>query len=158
MTNHIESQAQLHSAERALEAARSMFAQGSFLHVAVQQAQLCGEHAAKAVIACFELPEHDHDPSRQLFGIVAENLPDITGRLGEERATRLRRVAIDAQVLAPWHIRATYGQNGPDQPRIAAADLITEAEARRALTLVERSLATARDFVEEWLAAGSQQS
>jgi HEPN domain-containing protein len=157
MTNHHEAYVQLRSAEAAWQLAQNNLSQG-FPHGAVQQAQLCAEHAAKAVIACFEATEHEHNPSPQLFGIVAENLTDITNRPGEETATRLRRLAIDAQNLAPWHIRATYGQDQPDLPRIAAADLISDADAQWALALAERSFATSRDFVQAWLAAGTAET
>lgn len=68
--------------------------------------------------------------------------------------TRLRRLGIETNRIARWHSIATYGDQLPDGTRLAAADLISEADARWVLALAERSFATARDFVEAWRKAG----
>jgi len=153
MENQVEAGTRLRDAENELRTARTLFAAQSWPG-AVLHSQLGVEQSAKAVIACFEDPEHDHDPSRQLFGLLSENVSEMTQRLGEERMTRLRRLGIETNRIARWHGIATYGDQLPDGTRLAAVDLIDEADARWALALAERSFATARDFVETWRKAG----
>jgi hypothetical protein len=85
---------------------------------------------------------------------VAENLTDIVSRCGEEMTNRLRRLALEADRIALWHITAAYGQQLPDNTRLAAVDSVGEDDARWAVALAERCFATARNFVQAWLAAG----
>jgi HEPN domain-containing protein len=152
MTNHVEARVRVRDAENELSMARTLFA-GQGWAGAVLHGQLCVEQSAKAVIACFENPEHEHDCSRELFGLLAENVAEMTQRLGEEMMTRLRRLGIETNRIARWHEIATYGDELPDGTRLAAADLISEADAQWALALAERSFATARDFAQAWLGA-----
>ena len=135
--------------------ARNLFAlsdyPGATLH-----GQLCVEQSTKAVIACFENPEHEHDCSRALFTVLAEHAAEIRERHGEDVLTRLRRLGIDTNSIADWHERATYGEDLPDGTHVSAADLVTECDAQWAVALAERSCPTAREFVEAWVAAGTQ--
>ena len=157
MTNHVEARVRFRDAEAELQRARNLLAlkdyAGATLH-----GQICVEQSAKAVIACFEPPLHEHDCSRALFSLLSENATAMTQLLGEDMMTRLRRLGIETERIARWHGIATYGDQLPDGTRLAAADLISESDAQWALSLAERSFATAHEFVQAWLQAGGEET
>ena len=91
MKNHSEAVSRLGEARRTWDAVQRL--QGTELWpVIVQQAQLCVEHSAKAVIACFEAPVWDHDPAQQFHPLINDHEAAIRHLLGEEMLLRLNEV------------------------------------------------------------------
>ncbi len=84
-----------------LERAERLFHLGDWVGT-VSSSQLAVENYAKAVIALFEVPTWDHDPSSQLEGIKA--------RLPEEVAGDAGRLSELAGEIAPEHGRSAYGE------------------------------------------------
>ncbi|KPV65249.1 MAG: HEPN domain protein [Candidatus Bathyarchaeota archaeon BA1] len=75
----------------------------------VGSSQLCAENAAKAVIAIYRIPSWSHDPSEELRQVIEEHQIEIESRIGEP-VIRLFRLAEIAEILAPEHGRASYGE------------------------------------------------
>jgi HEPN domain-containing protein len=114
--------------------------------VAVQNAQLCVEFSAKAVIAQFAEPVWRHDPSPQLRRLSDTHAEALERQCGVEMLVSLRQLAEDAQEAAPWHAWSTYGLELEDQGWVAAVDLATEAVAGDLLQRAQRSLLTAQSL------------
>ena len=114
--------------------------------VVVQNAQLCVELSAKAVIAQFAEPLWRHDPSPQLRRLLDTHREAIVRRCGEEMLASLRQLAEDTQEVAPWHGWSTYGRELEDKGWIAAVDLATEAVASDLIQRAQRSLLTAQSL------------
>ena len=121
MENLEEAKKWLKDAEDCLLSAKENLPLANY-RVVVQNAQLCVEQSAKAVIACFEEPRWIHDPSDQLNGIITKHKDQIIEILGRERGIR-----------------------------IPAVDLCTEEVANRSLGKAERAYATAEKFINSWL-------
>jgi len=143
--NSSEMDWRLRGAQACLGSAQRDFPAGDYRATA-QNAQLCIELSAKAVIAHFAEPIWDHDPSDQLLGIVREHGDEIARRGGEEMKRGLIRLAEDARIAAPWYARSTYGQRAEDRSWISALDLCTREVAEDLLERAIRSFATARKF------------
>ena len=133
-----DAEACLRSAQRALEI--------QDYRVAVQNAQLCVELSAKAVIAQFAEPLWRHDPSPQLRHLLDGHGEVVVRRGGEEMLASLRQLAEDAQEAAPWHGWSTYGRELEDKGWVAAVDLASEAVASDLLQRAQRSLQTAQSL------------
>lgn len=108
----------------------------------VHFSQLAIENFAKALIALFEVPVWNHDPSNQLLR--------LRNRLPKECIEELNELAIMVRELAPEHARSTYGE--PDKG-LTPADVYTEkhatdavGKAKRAGEIAERVLTTLRAF------------
>ena len=140
----------LREAEGALDRARRLLTDRDWVGVC-QQAQLCVEYSAKAVIACFEAHQWTHDPSDQLLRVVQANSDAILSRFGEGMVQRLQGLASDAHEAAPWHGWSTYGRMESDEHQTFPTDLCTQEDAERLLELSERSFLTASQFVLNWL-------
>lgn len=136
-----DAEASLASAERACQA--------KDYRVAVQNAQLCVEQSAKAVIAHMAEPLWRHDPSPQLYRLVKTNEAAIIGRCGEEMPAALLQLADDAEQAAPWHGWSTYGREG-GQGWLPAVDLCTQADAEDLLERARRAYPLARRFTDQW--------
>jgi HEPN domain-containing protein len=111
----------LRDAEACLTSAQWALAAQDY-RVAVQNAQLCVEHSAKAVIAQLAELLWRHDPSPQLRRLVEVHEEVITQRCGEDMPAALRQLAQDVEQAAPWHGWSTYGREG-EQGWLAAVDL-----------------------------------
>lgn len=148
MINSAEMNWRLRGAQACLGSAQRDFPAGDYRATA-QNAQLCIELSAKAVIAHFAEPIWDHDPSDQLLGILREHGDDMARRSGEDVRHELTRLAEDANMAAPWHARSTYGQRAEDRSWIPALDLCTREVAEDLLERATRSFATARKFFVE---------
>lgn len=116
--------------------------------VAVQNAQLCVEHSAKAVIAQLAEPLWRHDPSPQLRRLLETHEGLIIQHCGEEMLAALRQVARDAEKAAPWHGWSTYGRESEDKGWLAAVDLCTQEIAKDLLQRARRALPVAKNFTE----------
>jgi len=143
--NTTETSRWLRDAEACFRSAQRAFDIQDY-RVAVQNAQLCVELSAKAVIAQFAEPLWRHDPSPQLRQLLDTHGEAIVRRCGEEMIASLRRLAEDAQEVAPWHGWSTYGREFEDKGWIAAVDLVTEAVASELLQRAQRSLRTAQSL------------
>jgi len=75
----------------------------------VEEAQLCIENAAKAVISCFQIPSWSHNPSDELHEVIAENRSKILHFADSALIQRLEALAEAAHLVAPEHGRASYG-------------------------------------------------
>ena len=139
-----DAQACLASAQRALTA--------QDYRVTVQNAQLCVELSAKAVIAHLAEPLWSHDPSPQLRRLIREHQEAIIERCGEEMVTALQQLADDAEEAAPWHGWSTYGREVKDEGWIAAVDTCTQESADDLLPRAQRSWRTAQTFATRWSA------
>jgi HEPN domain-containing protein len=128
-----------------------------------QQAQLCVEYSAKAVIDCFEVHEwtavhevtaerSEHNHGEQLLKVLQANEQTIRSRFGEEMIQRLQVLAADADAAAPWHGWSTYGRREPGGRITFPTDLCTQEEAERLLERAERSFPPAVQFIANWLA------
>jgi len=132
-------------ARGSLASAERAFQVGDF-RIATQQAQLCTELSAKAVIAHFAEPAWRHDPGKQLLALVDKC--QRTQRLDEQPRQNLVRLADDADEVAPWHGWSTYGRE-QDGVQVAAVDLCTHDVASDLLTRARRSLQAAILFAEQ---------
>ncbi len=149
MENRYNARQWLREAEGALDRARRLAADQDWVGCC-QQAQLCVEYSAKAVIACFEAQEWTHDPSQQLLRVIQANGDDILSRFGEGMVQRLQVLASDAREASPWHGWSTYGRTEEGLTTFPT-DLCTQRDAERLLDLSERSFPTASQFVLNWL-------
>lgn len=140
MKNTLEAQRWLRDAQACLNTAQTVFPLGDY-RAAVQNAQLCIELSAKAVIACFAEPAWRHDPSEQLLKLIKE----YEDEFGEGLADRLRTLAEYAREAAPWHGWSVYGRLEPEG-WISAVDLCTEETARDLLGKAVLAFRTASEF------------
>lgn len=108
----------------------------------VQNARLCIELSAKAVIAYYEEPAWTHNPSEELLNILEERGEEIAEMLGNE-VENLYTLAKDAEVVAPWHARSTYGMRSEDGIWLPAVDVCTKETAEDLLERASRSYKTA---------------
>jgi len=86
MENLEEAKKWLKDAEDCLLSAKENLPLANY-RVVVQNAQLCVEQSAKAIIACFEEPRWTHDPSDQLNGIITKHKDQIIEIFGRERVS-----------------------------------------------------------------------
>jgi len=121
------------------------FGPRSDIDVFVQNAQLCIELFAKAIIACFAETVWRHDPSEQLLKLLEEH----EGEIGEGLAAKLRTLAQDVQEAAPWDGWSVYGRMEPGG-WVPAVDLCTEERAGDLLERAEAAFQTASSFYS-WL-------
>jgi HEPN domain-containing protein len=142
--NIIEAQRWLKDAKACLNTARSVFPLGDY-RATIQNAQLCIELSAKAIIAYFAEPVWRHDPSEQLLKLLEEH----KGEIGEGLAANLHTLAQDAREAAPWHGWSVYGRMEPGG-WVPAVDLCTEEKARNLLERAEAAFQTASSFYS-WL-------
>jgi HEPN domain-containing protein len=138
--NTLETQRWLRDAEACLSTAQTVFFLSDY-RAAVQNAQLCIELSAKAVIACFAEPVWRHDPSKQLLKLIEEHGGEIEERLSE----RLHVLAADVQEAAPWHGWSVYGHLKPEG-WMPAVDICTEETARDLLEKAIQAFQTASEF------------
>jgi hypothetical protein len=136
---HRDAQACLTSAQRALALEDH--------RVAVQNAQLCIELSAKAVIAYFAEPLWRHDPSPQLRSILTVQAEAIAERGGQGLVQALHQLATDAEEAAPWHGWSTYGKESEDGTWIAAVDLCIREVAEDLLIRARRAFQALSDFL-----------
>jgi len=141
MKNTLEAKEWLREAEGYLEAAKRNMPFGDHRAV-VQNAQLCIEFSAKAIIACFSEPAWTHNPGRQLDRLLEKH----GGEIEEAMRARLRQLIQDVADAAPWHGLSVYGKRTP-QGWTPASRLCTPQVAEDLLGKAERSLKTARDFI-----------
>lgn len=116
--------------------------------VVVQNAQLCIELSAKAVIAYFAEPLWSHDPSNQLLSILEERKGEIEDKFGEALLKGLYELASNAEEAAPWHVWSTYGKEAENGAPISAVELCTKEAARDLLERATRCLGVADRFFE----------
>jgi HEPN domain-containing protein len=129
-----------------LEGARKALEVREFA-IAVGEAQLSIENAAKAVISCFRIPTWSHDPSEELREIVKEKEGRIVETLGPDFLAKLEELASLAHEVAPEHGRVAYGDLTKRTP---PRRLYSEAEAEKAVRGAEKALAVATTFVNKW--------
>ncbi len=135
-----DARASLASAEKALQA--------SDFRVAVQNAQLCIELAAKSVIAFFAEPAWRHDPGKQLSRLLKEQVNQSTLRLDASMRQLLEQLAREADDVAPWHGWSMYGRSEEDDNWIPAIDLCTQPVAEDLVARARRSFDTANIFIQ----------
>jgi|GEM_PF-661901 hypothetical protein len=160
MTNTAEFERWLKDARASLASAEKAFQAGDF-RVATQNAQLCAELSAKAVVAFFAEPAWRHDPGKQLQQILKKDKDRATPQLDAQTHQNLARLALDADETAPWHgwstfrlrSRQAYGRGEEEDVWIAAVDLCTRSVADDLLVRARRSLETANAFVQHVLEA-----
>lgn len=110
----------------------------------VQNAQLCIEFSAKAIISYFAEPEWTHNPKNQLIAILKDREKELSEKLGQEIIQGLYRLAEDSGEVSPWHGRSTYGEERG--MRIAAVDLCTKEVAVKLIKMARHSIETATPF------------
>lgn len=121
---------------------------------AIQNAQLCIELSAKAVIAYFAEPEWTHNVRRQLIGILDDQKEEMLEGLELEIIQRLYRLAEEVGETAPWHGRSTYGEER-DGVWTPAVELCKRGKAKELLSVAERSLESASKFLKLIRSTGS---
>ena len=144
MRNLSEVKTRLKDAQASLSTAQRSFPVEDHRAV-IQNAQLCIELSAKAVIAYYEEPAWTHDPSEELLKILEERGEEIAEMLGNE-VESLYTLAEDAGVAAPWHARSTYGARSKDGVWLPAVDVCTKEMAEDLLERASRSYKTAVRF------------
>ena len=137
---------------RALDAARETLALGHFV-VAIQQAQICVEYCARAVIHSYGEPAWGHSDAEDLEKALLHHGSDLRRRFGRETLRALQQFAADDREMAPWHSRTVYGMRYQDGTFHPPSEMCTQAIAERALLLAERSLTAAQGFLDAWHAA-----
>jgi len=124
-------------AERYLADAENAYERGD-LRGTVAASQLAAENAAKAVIAVYRIPSWSHDPSHELRE-VAEQIPPSAKALAEELASI-------AELLAPEHGRATYGE--PTRG-LTPWEIYGREDAEKALQRARRAVELANTILKE---------
>jgi HEPN domain-containing protein len=155
MNNGSEMERWLKDAHASLASAEKAFQAGDY-RVATQNAQLCTELSAKAIIALFAEPAWRHDPGKQLQSLLEKHKPQITQQLDDQTRQNLARLAQDADEVAPWHgwstfrlrSRQAYGRGEEDDVWIAAVDLCTQSVADDLLARARRSVETVAAFIQ----------
>lgn len=110
----------------------------------VQNAQLCIELSAKAVISYYAEPEWTHNPKKQLIAILKDRERELLEKLGQQIIQRLYCLAEDSEEASPWHGRSTYGDERVT--RIAAVDLCTKEVAENLIKKARKSFESAISF------------
>ena len=141
MRNLSEVKVRLRDAQASLLTAQRSFPTEDYRAVA-QNAQLCIELSAKAVIAYYEEPAWTHNPSEELLKILEEHGEEIVEMLGNE-VENLYIFAEDVGEAAPWHARSTYGMRSKDGIWLPAVDVCTKEMAEDLLERANRSYETA---------------
>lgn len=144
MRNLSEVEIRLRDAQASLSTAQRLFLAEDYRAV-VQNAQLCIELSAKAMIAYYEEPAWTHDPSEELLKILEEHGEEIAEMLGNE-VESLYTLAMDVRVAAPWHARSTYGMRSKDGIWLPAMDVCTKEMAEGLLERARRSYQMAARF------------
>ena len=147
MNNGSEMERWLKDAHASLASAENAFQAGDY-RVATQNAQLCTELSAKAIIALFAEPAWRHDPGKQLQSLLEKHKQQITQQLDDQTRQNLARLAQDADEVAPWHGWSTYGRGEEDDVWIAAVDLCTQSVAYDLLARARRSVETVAAFIQ----------
>lgn len=140
MKNTLEAQRWLRDAQACLNTAQTTFPIGDY-RAAVQNAQLCIELCAKAVIACFAEPAWRHDPSEQLIKLIEQHEDEF----GKGLADKLLTLVGYAREAAPWHGWSVYGRLEPEG-WMPAVDLCAEKTARDLLEKATQAFQTAGEF------------
>ncbi|OGO40529.1 MAG: hypothetical protein A2Z04_05380 [Chloroflexi bacterium RBG_16_57_9] len=149
MTGAGEASRWLRDAEACLVSARRALAAQDF-RVVVQNAQLCIEHSAKAIIAELAEPVWRHDPSPQLRRLLVANEEAIVQRCSADMPASLRQLAQDAEKAAPWHGWSTYGRETENQGWLAAVDLCNKDIAEDLLHRAQKAWPVAQSFIALW--------
>ena len=149
MTNSQESRNWLRDAEDSLNRAKKLFELNDFRGT-IQSSQMVVEGAVKAVIACFGVPEWDHDPSDQLREIIERYKEKLIEAAGEKGISMLELLAKDAEEIAPWHGKSVYGEILPTGEHISAIDICDKKTAKQMLEKAERSYEFASNFLKSW--------
>lgn len=148
MKNSLEDNLRLKDARASLESANRAFLEEDW-RVTIQNAQLCVELSAKAIISYFAEPEWTHNPGEQLLKIANKYQDQIEERYHrEDMIIRIHQLSSDAKEAAPWHGRSTYGWEDEEMGRIASVDLCTREVAERLLEMARNSFETAQVFTE----------
>ena len=124
-------------AERYLADAEGAFERGDFRGT-VASSRLAAENAAKAVVAVYRVPSWSHDPSHELREAAAQ-MPASLKPLAEELASI-------AELLAPEHGRATYGE--PTRG-LTPWELYTREDAETALQRARKAVELAKSILKE---------
>lgn len=124
-------------AERYLADAEDAFKRGDFRGT-VAASQLAAENAAKAVVAVYRVPSWSHDPSHELREAAAQ-MPASLKPLAEELASM-------AELLAPEHGRATYGE--PTRG-LTPWELYTREDAETALQRAKKAVELANTILKK---------
>jgi len=124
-------------ADRYLADAEGAFERGD-LRGTVASSQLAAENAAKAVVAVYRVPSWSHDPSHELREVAAQ-MPASLKPLAEELASI-------AELLAPEHGRATYGEPARG---LTPWELYTREGAEAALQRARRAVELAKTILKE---------
>jgi HEPN domain-containing protein len=124
-------------ADRYLADAEGAFERGD-LRGTVASSRLAAENAAKAVVAVYRVPSWSHDPSHELREVAAQ-MPASLKPLAEELASI-------AELLAPEHGRATYGEPARG---LTPWELYTREDAEAALQRARRAVELAKTILKE---------
>jgi HEPN domain-containing protein len=149
MTNREEMTRWLLDAEDALKTTKANYKEG-LIRTTVQNAQLCIEFSAKAIISCFEAPEWEHDPGKQLKRVLRKNEEIIGKKIGPDMIKRIDLLAQKASEVAVWHGWSTYGRREPNGSWLPGAKVCTKEIAEESMPPAELSFKTATDFCNEW--------
>src|SRR3990167_2740628 len=150
MTNKEEIERWLLDAEDTLKTAEADH-KGGLIRATVQNAQLCIEFSAKAIISCFETPEWEHDPGKQLKRINEKNREIIAKKIGPDIIKQIDLLAQKSSDVALWHGWSTYGRRECDGSWLPAAKVCTKDTAETMLPIAELSFKTANDFYNGWI-------
>lgn len=112
----------------------------------IQNAQLCIEMCAKAIISYFTEPLWQHDPSDQLLSIIKRYGKKISHQFYQGIVADLNRLSKEAETAAPWHAWSTYGKEKKDGSWIAAVDLCKKDIAMKLVQGAKESFKIAEKF------------
>lgn len=150
MLNVQESQRWLKDAEACLNTAQNCLSFQDYRAV-TQNAQLCIEQSAKAIVACFEEPKWTHDPGNQLELLLNQYREKIVQKYGEEMFKSLMGIRKDVSDTFHWHGWSTYGRREKNGSWKGAVEVCTENIAKDLLSKAQRSYKTAKEFLLPWL-------
>ncbi|HIC90520.1 MAG TPA: HEPN domain-containing protein [Syntrophaceae bacterium] len=122
MRNLTEVQRKLKDAAACLKASERDYAASD------QNAQLCIELSAKAVISIYAEPLWTHDPSSQILKLMDEHKGEIIDKCGDEISQGLHNMIEDVGLAKDWHGWSVYGKE-EGGVLYAAVDICTKEVA-----------------------------
>lgn len=143
MNNKIDSQNWAKDARSFIRRAGVCF-NASDWHGVVQNAQLCIEHTAKAIIAYFAEPEWTYNPALQLDRMISENAVSLEKK--GISISSLKKLVQYVEEAAPWHGLSSYGEEA-QEGHIPASELCTQEIAEKLFKNAQEAFKALENFL-----------
>ncbi|MDI6641326.1 MAG: HEPN domain-containing protein [Elusimicrobiota bacterium] len=155
MLNSDEKKDRIDTAQDYLEGAKKDIVSKNLIG-AVHSAQVSIEQSAKAVIACFGVPEWEHNVSKQLLNTINKHQTEIEDKCGKEVIDKLMKLAENNKSTHEWHEWSVYGKwDEITKKWIIPRYLCTEEIANWIVPIAEESFNIAKQFTDLWFSGSA---